>query len=367
MNDTAGAVASLAPHDGHRVEVMAQPLLMVWHLRKYFSVGGQTFGAPKVLVQAVDGVSFSIARGETLGIVGESGCGKSTTARLLMHLIEPDAGEIRFDGQTVGSRGFSARDLRRQMQMVFQDSYASLNPRLAVQDTIAFGPKEHGMSEAKARAKARDLLALMNLDPDQFGRRYPHELSGGQRQRINFARALALDPRLVILDEAVSALDKSIEAQVLNLLMDLKKRLELTYLFISHDLSVVQYVSDRVLVMYLGKVVELGPVDDVYRRPQHPYTQALLKSRPSMDPDRRLERSPLAGDPPNPINPPSGCRFRTRCVFAESVCERTEPILTEQNMGSGHSVACHMMIAGSGHSKASAAASANAGAVSALL
>ena len=287
------------------------------------------------MVQAVDGVSFDIAPGETLGIVGESGCGKSTTARLLMHLIEPDAGEIRFDGKTVGSRGFDVRDLRRQMQMVFQDSYASLNPRLAVQDSIAFGPMAHGMSPDKARAKARDLLALVKLDPDQFGRRYPHELSGGQRQRVNFARALALEPRLVILDEAVSALDKSIEAQVLNLLMDLKKNLQLTYLFISHDLSVVQYVSDQVLVMYLGKVVELGPVDDVYHRPRHPYTRALLASRPSMDPDKRLERSPLAGDPPNPINPPSGCRFRTRCAFAESVCERVEPVLSVQDTGPG--------------------------------
>ena len=327
-------------------------LLTVWHLRKYFSVGTQTFGASKARVQAVDGVSFGIARGETLGIVGESGCGKSTTARLLMHLIEPDAGEIRFDGKTVGSRGFSARDLRRQMQMVFQDSYASLNPRLAVQDSIAFGPMAHGVGTVKARAKARDLLSLMKLDPDQFGRRYPHELSGGQRQRINFARALALDPRLVILDEAVSALDKSIEAQVLNLLMDLKKNLQLTYLFISHDLSVVQYVSDRVLVMYLGKVVELGPVDEVYHRARHPYTRALLASRPSLDPDRRLERSPLAGDPPNPINPPSGCRFRTRCAFAESVCERVEPLLTAQESGYGHSAACHMVIPGSGHSNA---------------
>jgi peptide/nickel transport system ATP-binding protein len=297
-------------------------------------------------------VSFSIARGETLGIVGESGCGKSTTARLLMHLIEPDDGEIRFDGKTVGSRGFSARELRRQMQMVFQDSYASLNPRLAVQDSIAFGPMAHGMSGDKASAKARELLALVKLDPDQFGRRYPHELSGGQRQRINFARALALEPRLVILDEAVSALDKSIEAQVLNLLMDLKKNLQLTYLFISHDLSVVQYVSDQVLVMYLGKIVELGPVDDVYHRPRHPYTRALLASRPSMDPDRRLERSPLVGDPPNPINPPSGCRFRTRCAFAESVCERDEPVLSAQDAHPAHSAACHMVTPGSGHSNA---------------
>jgi peptide/nickel transport system ATP-binding protein len=330
----------------------AAQLLTVWHLRKYFPVKAQTFGGAEALVQAVDGVSFGIAHGQTLGIVGESGCGKSTTARLLMHLIEPDEGEIRFDGRTVGSRNLSVQEMRRQMQMVFQDSYASLNPRLAVEDSIAFGPMAHGMSAEKARAKARGLLALVKLEPSQFGRRYPHELSGGQRQRINFARALALDPRLVILDEAVSALDKSIEAQVLNLLMDLKKNLQLTYLFISHDLNVVQYVSDKVLVMYLGKVVEIGPVEAVYHRPRHPYTRALLASRPSMDPDARLERSPLAGDPPNPINPPSGCRFRTRCAHAEKVCERVEPALTAQDSGREHSTACHMAIANSGHSKA---------------
>jgi peptide/nickel transport system ATP-binding protein len=331
------------------------PLLAVHDLRKYFPVRAQALGAPKQMVQAVDGVTFSIEAGETLGIVGESGCGKSTTARLLMHLIAPDGGEIRFDGRALGVAGFTVRDLRRQMQMVFQDSYASLNPRLAVQDSIAFGPNAHGMDPDRARAKARDLLALVKLDPDQFGRRYPHELSGGQRQRVNFARALALEPRLVILDEAVSALDKSIEAQVLNLLMDLKQNLQLTYLFISHDLSVVQYVSDHVLVMYLGKVVELGTVDAVYHRPRHPYTQALLASRPSMDPDVRLERSPLAGDPPNPINPPSGCRFRTRCAYAESVCERVEPRLAAQAGPAAHAAACHIVIPGSGHSKSPAA------------
>ena len=330
-------------------------MLTVSNLRKYFPVKAQTLGGARAMVQAVDGVSFDIAAGETLGIVGESGCGKSTTARLLMHLIEPDAGEIRFDEQALGMNGFTVRELRRQMQMVFQDSYASLNPRLAVQDSIAFGPRAHGASAESARAKARELLALVNLDPDQFSRRYPHELSGGQRQRVNVARALALDPRLVILDEAVSALDKSIEAQVLNLLMDLKKNLRLTYLFISHDLAVVQYVSDHVLVMYLGKVVELGPVDDVYHRPRHPYTQALLASRPSMDPDIHIERPPLVGDPPNPINPPSGCRFRTRCAFAESVCERVEPLLTVQDTGPRHSAACHMVIPGSGHSLAAPA------------
>jgi peptide/nickel transport system ATP-binding protein len=329
-------------------------MLAVTELRKYFPLKAQGLRGQRAMVQAVDGVSFSVAQGETLGIVGESGCGKSTTARLLMNLIEADAGDIRLNGKAVGRGGLSVRELRREMQMVFQDSYASLNPRLAVQDSIAFGPMAHGMRADQARAKARELLALMKLDPDQFGRRYPHELSGGQRQRINFARALALEPKLVILDEAVSALDKSIEAQVLNLLMDLKKNLQLTYLFISHDLSVVQYVSDHVLVMYLGKVVEAGPVDDVYRRPRHPYTKALLASRPSMDPDARLERSPLAGDPPNPINPPSGCRFRTRCAFAEGVCERVEPLLKVQHNDRGHFAACHMVIRGSGHTKASA-------------
>ena len=327
------------------------PLLSVRGLRKYFPVKSERFFAPRQMVQAVDDVSFSIEAGETLGIVGESGCGKSTTARLLMRLIAPDAGEVDFAGRPVLTEdGLSLRDLRRNMQMVFQDSYASLNPRLAVQDSIAFGPRAHGVSGQQATAKARELLSLVGLDPDQFGRRYPHELSGGQRQRVNVARALALDPKLVILDEAVSALDKSIEAQVLNLLMDLKARLQLTYLFISHDLNVVQYISDHVLVMYLGKAVEVGNVEDIYHRPRHPYTQALLASRPTMDPEVKLERSPLTGDPPNPINPPPGCRFRTRCAFAEDVCGRVEPALTSGG-ASGNSVACHMHIPGSGHSR----------------
>ncbi|MBX9811543.1 MAG: ATP-binding cassette domain-containing protein [Burkholderiales bacterium] len=329
------------------------PLLMVRNLRKYFVVKSERLLGPPLMVQAVDDVSFTINEGDTLGIVGESGCGKSTTARLLMHLIPPDDGEVQLNGKRLGGPdGLTLRDLRRQMQMVFQDSYASLNPRLSAQDSIAFGPRAHGMAPQKATGKARELLALVGLEPSQFGRRYPHELSGGQRQRVNIARALALDPRLVIFDEAVSALDKSVEAQVLNLLMDLKKNLQLTYLFISHDLNVVQYVSERVLVMYLGKVVELGPVDNIYHRPQHPYTRALLASRPTMNPDVKIEQSPLTGDPPNPINPPSGCRFRTRCTFAESVCERREPALVPGDSAAGHLVACHMLDRNSGHSKA---------------
>jgi peptide/nickel transport system ATP-binding protein len=332
-----------------------ESLLEVRGLRKYFPVKTRQLGGPRRAVQAVDDVCFEVREGETLGIVGESGCGKSTTARLLMRLIAPDAGEVRFGGKdALGSgEGLSLRELRRHMQMVFQDSYASLNPRLTVTDTIAFGPRAHGMPKDEARARARELLSLVKLDPAQFGQRYPHQLSGGQRQRVNFARALALEPRLVILDEAVSALDKSIEAQVLNLLMDLRQALGLTYLFISHDLNVVQYVSDRVLVMYLGKVVEYGPVDEIYHRPRHPYTQALLASRPSMNPDVRIEQPPISGDPPNPIAPPSGCRFRTRCAFAEGVCERVEPRLTAPGPGSAPQwVACHMAAPGSGHSAA---------------
>src|SRR3954454_4351769 len=329
----------------------AQPLLQVNGLTKHFPVRGDLFSARKT-VRAVDNVSFAIAKGETVGIVGESGCGKSTTARLLMHLMDRDAGEIIFDGRQVGHE-MSLRELRRGMQMVFQDSYASLNPRLTIEASIAFGPKVHGIADGASRALARELLGKVGLRPEIFANRYPHEISGGQRQRVNIARALALSPRLVILDEAVSALDKSVEAQVLNLLMDLKRELGLTYLFISHDLNVINYISDRVLVMYLGEVVELGPVEQVWAKPAHPYTQALLAAMPSSDPDRRTEVPPISGDPPNPIDPPSGCRFHTRCPFAEPLCTNATPALSAIDR-MGHRAACYMAIAGSGHSRAPA-------------
>jgi peptide/nickel transport system ATP-binding protein len=327
-----------------------QPLLLARGLRKHFPVGGGLLGRGRKVVRAVDDLTLSVAKGETLGVVGESGCGKSTVARLLIRLLRPDSGTMVLDGDPVDEpHGITINELRRQVQMVFQDSYASLNPRLTIAETLAFAPKAHGLPAAEARARVRDLLAKVGLDPDNYADRYPHELSGGQRQRVNIARALALRPRLVILDEAVSALDKSVEAQVLNMLVDLKAELGLTYVFISHDLNVVQYLSDRVLVMYLGKVVELGPVEAIYGDPQHPYTRALLSARPSMDPRRRTHEAPIQGDPPNPIDPPSGCRFRTRCPFAEEVCARVEPPLTETGR---QEVACHMRVAGSGHSKA---------------
>ena len=302
------------------------------------------------MVRAVDDLSLSVAKGETLGVVGESGCGKSTVARLLIRLIKPDRGAMVLDGDPVDEpHGITVNELRRQVQMVFQDSYASLNPRLTIAETLAFAPRAHGLPASEARARVRDLLDKVGLDPANYAERYPHELSGGQRQRVNIARALALRPRLIILDEAVSALDKSVEAQVLNMLVDLKTELSLTYVFISHDLNVVQYLSDRVLVMYLGKVVELGSVEAIYGNPQHPYTRALLSARLSMDPRRRTREAPIQGDPPNPINPPSGCRFRTRCPFAEDVCARVEPPLADTG---AQAVACHMRVAGSGHSRA---------------
>lgn len=334
-NDTSASAVDPRDIGGPR-----QPLLRATNLLKHFPLKrkGLNFRGPKPVVRAVDGVSFDIKKGETLGVVGESGCGKSTTARLLMQLTPQDQGELIFDGQAVGSAALPLREFRRQTQMVFQDSYSSLNPRMTIEDSVAFGPTVHGVTQRAALARAHDLLARVGLDPARFAGRYPHELSGGQRQRVNIARALALEPRLVILDEAVSALDKSVEAQVLNLLEDLKRDFGLTYLFISHDLHVVSYVSDRVLVMYLGEVVEVGPAEQVFDAPRHPYTRALLQSMPSTDPLQRTTEAPLSGDPPNPIDPPSGCRFHTRCAFAQKVCSQQAPQFVEP--APGHGVAC---------------------------
>ena len=334
----------------------AQPMLIARDVRKYFPIHAGLLNRQVAEVRAVDGVSFSVMKGETLGVVGESGCGKSTLARLLMHLMDRDGGEIILDGQAVNAyQGMPLSELRRSMQMVFQDSYSSLNPRFTVEDSVAYGPaRQAGVSRKKAREIARDLLEKVGLRARLFGGRYPHELSGGQKQRVNIARALALDPRMLILDEAVSALDKSVEAQVLNLLNELKAQLDLTYVFISHDLHVVHYISDRVLVMYLGQVVEIGPVDRIYADPRHPYTRALLECQLSMDPDDRVDQAPLAGDPPNPVNPPSGCRFHPRCPYAEDLCAAKQPALGD-TLRAGRDdplTACFMAQPGSGHSRA---------------
>ncbi len=351
---TAMSMETPAPDPVARAAALPAPVLSVAGLKKHFPLKAGLFGKGGGVVRAVDGVSFDVLPGETLGIVGESGCGKSTTARLLVDLIRPDDGAIRLEGRQVGVE-MSVRDLRRQVQMVFQDSYASLNPRLTMEDAIAFGPRINGMADGAAVRLAHELLAKVGLEPKRFAGRYPHELSGGQRQRVNIARALAFSPKVVILDEAVSALDKSVEAQVLNLLADLKRELGLTYVFISHDLNVVRYMSDRVMVMYLGEVAEIGDVEAIYERPAHPYTRALLAAMPSMDPDRRTMQAPLSGDPPNPINPPPGCRFHTRCAFADVVCGMQAPLLTALPQGR-HLAACHMGVPGSGHSRAEASA-----------
>jgi len=326
-----------------------KPLLSVRDLKKHFPIKGGILGRTQAVVQAVDGISFDVRAGETLGIVGESGCGKSTTAKLLIGLVDRDEGDILLDDRTLG-RDITLRALRRDIQMVFQDSYASLNPRMTILDSIAFGARVQGLDDPVGRA--RRLMARVGLDPDRFAGRYPHELSGGQRQRINIARALVMSPKVVVLDEAVSALDKSVEAQVLNLLSDLRAEFGLTYIFISHDLNVVRYISDRILVMYLGEVVELAPVDSIWAQQAHPYTRSLFSAMPSMDPDNRTEKPPLTGDPPSPINPPPGCRFHTRCAFASDVCKTRHPALQPMRPGSPHWVACHLHDPASGHPRA---------------
>ncbi len=311
-----------------------QELVRAGALYKHFPVEGSDD-----VVRAVDGVSFQIFKGETLGLVGESGCGKSTVGRCLLRLIEPTTGDVQFEGRTIlGLNGSRLRALRREMQIIFQDPYASLNPRMRVGDIIAEPLVIHGIgTREERRARVADLFRRVGLDPD-FAKRYPHEFSGGQRQRIGVARALALNPKLIVADEPVSALDVSVQAQVVNLLQDLQSEFGLTYLFISHGLAVVEHISTRVAVMYLGRIVEVADAAELYENPLHPYTKALLSAIPVPDPAHRRERIILTGDVPTPINPPSGCRFRTRCPIAIDECATVDPDLRE--ISPGHTAAC---------------------------
>lgn len=321
---------------------MTEPLLRVSNLEKKFPIQRGMFKRTVGHIHAVDGISFEIAPGETLGLVGESGCGKSTTARLILRLLDPTAGEIFFDGKEIHAMNREEiRAVRKDMQIVFQDPYASLNPRMTVRQIVAEPLIVHGMAKDDSDPRVDEMIELCGLSRE-FGNRYPHEFSGGQRQRVGIARALVTRPKLVVLDEPVSALDVSVQAQILNLLDDLREKFGFSYLFVAHDLSVVSHISARVAVMYLGKIVEIGTREEIFNNPKHPYTKALISAVPLANPKqeriRKTSRIVLTGDVPSPANPPSGCRFRTRCWKAQEACATTEPALI--TLGK-QQVACH--------------------------
>jgi oligopeptide transport system ATP-binding protein len=347
MNSDTASLSHAAPEPDvpaapNQAPDQSPDLLQVKGLTKYFPLKGGLLSREVDRVHAVDGVSFSIAAGETLGMVGESGCGKSTTGRCILRLIEPSSGEVRFNGQDVTAMNPQAlREVRRDMQIIFQDPFASLNPRMTVEAIIGEALTIHKLTKSPADYQARvvDLLETVGLNADHM-RRFPHEFSGGQRQRIGIARALAVSPKLIVCDEPVSALDVSIQAQVINLLEDLQAKMGLTYLFIAHDLSVVEHISNRVAVMYLGRVVEIAPSRDLYTRPKHPYTEALLSAVPIPDPKAKKQRIVLTGDVPNPVNRPTGCHFHPRCPKATERCKVEEPLL--KAVGTQHQAACHL-------------------------